>query len=252
MANVRSTMMEAPELSAPVAAEAQEVQRRFGRVVALHDASLSVRQAEFVALLGPNGSGKTTLLRLLAGVLEPNSGTVRVFGRPPREAAGALGYMAQSTALHPLLTTWENLRLIAGLQGVRSKAQMEQAIADVGLYADRHRPIDALGGGMQRRAALACTIVHRPRLLLLDEPTVGVDPTLRRSMWELLERMRGGGVTVVITTHIMEEAAACDRVAVLRDGAVVAVGEPAALMARCGAGSLEEAFMALTAGEAAA
>jgi ABC-2 type transport system ATP-binding protein len=223
--------------------------RRFGNVLAVDDISLCIPAGITMGLLGPNASGKTTLLRLLAGVLRPTAGTVRIFGGTPgKRQPSAIGYMAQSTALVPILSAWENMRLFAGLQGVRAKRDMEEALADVALSAEMHRPMQHLSGGMQRRASFACATVHRPRLLLLDEPTVGLDPAIRQEFWRQFRRLNEAGVAIVLSTHAMDEAALCDDLVILRNGRLIAHGAPAQLQRELRADSIEAAFVRLTDG----
>jgi ABC-2 type transport system ATP-binding protein len=159
---------------------------------------------------------------------------------------GRVGYMAQSPALEPAMTVWENTRFFAGLQGVRSKRQMEDAIAAVGLAEEMHRPVEHLSGGTQRRASLACALAHRPDLLLLDEPTVGLDPVVRRQFRAHFARLNAEGVAIVMSTHVMEEAEACHGVAVLRDGRLLACAPPEEVRRDAGAATLEEAFVRMT------
>jgi ABC-2 type transport system ATP-binding protein len=231
----------------PPAVELLGVSRRFGRRAAVRDVSLAIPAGHIFGLVGPNGSGKTTLLRIMAGLLRPDAGDVEVDGASPRERAAGIGYMAQAGGLHPVLSVWENVRLFAGLQGIRSHDQMRAAIDAVGLGGDMHVPVERLSGGMQRRASFACALAHHPRLLLLDEPTVGLDPPLRLSFWEHLRRLVNDGVTVVVTTHVMDEPERCHGVAFLRDGRLIASGSPRALKEQAGADSMEGAFLRLIA-----
>jgi ABC-2 type transport system ATP-binding protein len=226
--------------------------RRFGNIDAVKDVSLTIPYGVTFGLLGPNASGKTTLIRLLAGLLKPSSGSVRVLGQPPGpEALGMIGYMAQTTALYEVLSVWENIRCFAGIQGVASKGQMVQALELVGLADDRHRVVQQLSAGMTRRASLACALVHRPQLLLLDEPTVGVDPELRLQFWDHFRRLNAEGVTIVLSTHAMDEAERCHRLGILREGRLLAEGTPSQLREACSALTLEEAFLRLAEGRIA-
>jgi ABC-2 type transport system ATP-binding protein len=226
--------------------------RRFGRVEALKDVSLAIPVGTTYGLLGPNASGKTTLIRLLAGLLAPSSGKVQVLGQAPGPAAAEkMGYMPQTMALYEESTVWENLRCFAGLQGVASKAQMEETLDLVGLKDQMHRRIRDLSIGMARRACLACALAHRPMLLLLDEPTVGVDPELRLHFWRHFRRLNAEGVTIVLSTHAMDEAERCHRLAILRDGGLLAEGSPADLRRASGTSTLEDAFLRLAEGELA-
>jgi ABC-2 type transport system ATP-binding protein len=220
--------------------------KRFGRIDALADVCLTVPCGITFGLLGPNGSGKTTLLRLLAGVLEPTSGEVRILGgRPHGDLLNEVGYMPQGLGLDDMLTVWENMRWFAGVQGVRSKAQMEEALDLVQMRDRMHSLVRDLSTGMARRVSLACALVHRPRLLLLDEPTVGVDPYLRRQFWERFHHLNAAGVTIVLTTHALDEAERCHRVGILRSGRLLAQGTPRDVLMALGASTLEGIFLKL-------
>ena len=226
--------------------------KRFGSVEAIRDVSLAVPRGITLGLLGPNASGKTTLIRLLAGLLRPSSGEVRVLGQAPGpEVQEKVGYMAQTTALYDFLTVWENMRCFAGLQGVSSKAQMEETLELVGLADHMHRLVRHISIGMARRASLACALAHRPELLLLDEPTVGVDPELRLQFWEHFHRLNAEGVTIVLSTHAMDEAERCHRLGFLREGRLLAEGSPDELREASGASTLEGAFLRMAGGKVA-
>jgi ABC-2 type transport system ATP-binding protein len=246
-----------PPVDAPLAVEARDVRKRFGAVTALDGLSLAVPPGEIYGLLGPNGSGKTTLIRTLAGLLRPDGGEVRVFGLGPRAAAsaGAVGYMTQAAALYAELSVEENLRFFAALQGVNGgvtgvDARIEDALRHVDLLDRRHSTVGTLSGGMRTRVSLAATLLHQPRLLLLDEPTVGVDPALRREFWEHFRSLAATGVTILVSSHVMDEASRCDRLGLIRAGRVLAEGTAAELVARAGTTDLESAFLALSAATA--
>jgi ABC-2 type transport system ATP-binding protein len=220
--------------------------KRFGRIDALADVSLTVPCGITFGLLGPNGSGKTTLLRLLAGVLEPTSGDVRILGgRPEGDLLKEVGYMPQGLGLYDGETVWENIRCFAGVQGVRSKAQMEEALDLVQMRDRMHSLVRDLSTGMARRVSLACALAHRPGLLLLDEPTVGVDPYLRGQFWQHFHRLNAEGVTIVLTTHALDEAERCHSVGILRSGRLLAQGSPQNVLITLGASTLEGAFLKL-------
>ncbi|MCX7038595.1 MAG: ABC transporter ATP-binding protein [Spirochaetes bacterium] len=232
--------------------------RRFGRIAALDRFDLAVRRGETLGLLGPNGSGKTTFIRIAAGLMRPTSGHIEVLGQglPAGRAAviPRIGYMPQAHGLYEDLTVRENLgffsRIFGERSGARRKARVDEALALVGLTERGRSLTRTLSGGMRQRLSLACALVHDPELLLLDEPTVGVDPELRRSFWEHFRALNRKGVTIVISSHVMDEADRCDRLALIRQGRVLAVGNVPQIRERAGTADLESAFLAL-AGNAA-
>jgi ABC-2 type transport system ATP-binding protein len=228
------------------AIEARDVRKRFGSVAALDGVDLEVPTGMVYALLGPNGAGKTTLIRALVGLIKADSGELRVLGTrmPDRDVLTDVGYMTQAPALYMDLSAEENVRFFARVQG---RGDVEWAMRFVDLW-DRRASITAtLSGGMRTRLSLACTLVHRPSLLLLDEPTVGVDPQLRATLWDGLRQMASDGATILVSSHVMDEAARADRLGLIRDGRILAEGTVADLLARAGVDDLEAAFLALSA-----
>ena len=232
------------------AVEASGLTFSYGSLRVLSGLSLSVREGEVFGLLGANGSGKTTLMRLLVGLLRVDGGTLSVHGETPspRQAA-RVGYMPQLSALYQELSVRENVDFFARMYGMsdrpaRSQA-VEAAIDLVDLTPRRDDPILKLSGGMRQRVSLAVALVHRPPLLLLDEPTVGLDPDIRLLFWERFRRMAEAGTTIVVSSHTMDDAAHCDRLAFLRDGRVIALDTPEGLRAATGRAdaSLEDAFI---------
>jgi ABC-2 type transport system ATP-binding protein len=239
----------APVLGNAPAVEARDVRKRFGDVTALDGLTLSIRAGEVYGLLGPNGSGKTTFIRALAGLIQPDEGDVRVFGASPRDAvaSGAIGYMTQAAALYAELSVEENLRFFAELEGVTDvAARVDDALRHVDLVDRRKAIVGTLSGGMKTRVSLAATLLHRPRLLLLDEPTVGVDPALRREFWQHFRSLASEGVTILVSSHVMDEASRCDRLGLIRAGQLLAEGSATELIARAGTPDLESAFLALS------
>ena len=211
----------------------RDVTRRFGNVTSVKGLSMDIDPGRILGLIGPSGSGKTTTVRMLAGVLKPTSGHVRVLGEEPhlfrRSTREQIGYMPQGVVLYPDLTCSENLDFMASLFGLlfrRRRRRVAEALKLLDLWSVRNRRASALSGGMQRRLELACAMVHDPAILLLDEPTVGVDPLLRRSIWQELHRLRDAGRTVLVTTQYVSEAEECDLVALLADGRLVAFDTP--------------------------
>ncbi|HSL20831.1 MAG TPA: ABC transporter ATP-binding protein [Vicinamibacterales bacterium] len=224
------------------ALESRDVRFSYGDREALRGVSFSVEPGEIFALLGPNGGGKTTLFRIAATLAVPAAGSVHVFGvdaaARPAEVRRRIGVVFQSPALDPFLTLDENLRHqghLYGLSGAPLHARMTAALASVGLVERRRDLARTLSGGMQRRVEIAKALLHTPDLLLLDEPSTGLDPGARRDVWDRLTTLRGRvRTTVVLTTHLMDEAARCDRVGIIHEGTLVAVGPPDALIAEIG------------------
>ncbi|MEK4060408.1 MULTISPECIES: ABC transporter ATP-binding protein [Paenibacillus] len=222
--------------------------RTFGSKEVLKDISLQVAKAETFGILGPSGSGKTTLVKLLTGIDEVTSGEVRVLGIPMPKLAmlQQIGYMAQSDALYTELSAKENLEFFAalyGLKGGNRTRRIRDVLELVNLQDHLRKRIDQYSGGMKRRLSLAIALLHEPPLLLLDEPTVGIDPVLRQSIWKELKALNRKGTTIVLTTHVMDEAEKCDRLAMIRDGELLAVNTPAGLLNATASASLEEAFL---------
>ncbi len=225
-----------------------DVSKRFGRKEVLRSVSMEVHVGQIVGLLGPSGAGKTTLVRLIAGSDEADAGNIHVDGlqMPDLAALERIGYMAQADALYLELSGRENLEFfgaLTGLTGGKLHDSLTRAADLVGLGSDLRRPVHEYSGGMKRRLSLAIALVHEPRVLLLDEPTVGMDPVLRRSIWEELRRYAQSGTAILMTTHVMDEAERCDTVALLRDGTILARGTPDDLKKETGKPTLEGCFL---------
>ena len=230
------------------AVDAQGVRKRFGAIEALRGLDLAIRAGEIYGLLGPNGSGKTTFIRCVAGLLRPEGGMLTVLGGAPSAAvsAGRVGYMTQAAALYGDLSVDENLRFFAALQGVaHADERIVEALRTVDLLDRQRSVVNTLSSGMRTRVSLAATLLHRPSLLLLDEPTVGVDPLLRREFWAYFHKLAASGTTLLVSSHVMDEASRCDRLGLIRAGAVLAEGTANELVARAGTPDLESAFLAL-------
>ncbi|MGY1984956.1 ABC transporter ATP-binding protein [Blastococcus sp. SYSU DS0669] len=208
--------------------------------------SFTVPAGQVTGLLGPSGSGKTTLMRALVGVQRIRSGTVTVLGEPAGSPGlrPRVGYVTQSPSVYPDLTVRENARYFATLQGRRA-VDADAAIADVGLADAAGQLVAELSGGQRGRASLACALVGEPEVLVLDEPTVGLDPVLRVELWERFHALAAAGTTLVVSSHVMDEAGRCDRLLLLRDGELLADSTPAQLRADGGSEDLEEAFLAV-------
>src|SRR6188768_1017831 len=204
--------------------------KKFGDVVALDGATLSLREGELLALLGPNGAGKTTLIRAISGRVQLDAGEIRLFGTPlsGTKTPPELGIVPQELAIYPSLTARENLEAFGRLQGLSSSdvaAQVKWALATTALEDRADEPVKGFSGGMKRRLNIACGVLHRPRVVLLDEPTVGVDPQSRERIYDMLTDLTRAGVSLLLTTHHLEEAEArCSRTVIIDHGKVIAAG----------------------------
>jgi ABC-2 type transport system ATP-binding protein len=219
--------------------------KRFGGFTAVDHLSLETRPGEIFGFLGPNGAGKSTTIRMLCGLLRPTSGRALVAGfdvaRDPESVRQNIGYMSQKFSLYDDLRVIENLRLFAGLYSVERKVlnqRIEWALAMAALHGQEHKRTGELPGGWKQRLALGCAVLHRPPILFLDEPTSGVDPISRRNFWDVIHQMAGDGVTVFVTTHYMDEAEYCNRLALIDRGKMVALGTPGELKQRSMKGDL--------------
>lgn len=236
--------------SQQLAAEALNVSFYYGKLKVLDNLSLQIPRGVSYGLMGPNGAGKTTLIRLLVGLLKPRQGSVSVLGQPPsRQNARLIGYMPQQHSLYNELSIVQNIDFFARiyLKDNRNERlrRVEEAVKLVGLWERRSDGIMKLSGGMKQRVSLACAIVHNPPLLFLDEPTVGLDPELRVNFWEHFANLNKKGVTIIISSHTMDDAAHCNRLAFLRNGRLIAEGAPNELRQATGKSdaSLEDAFL---------
>ena len=219
----------------------EHLSRRFGDLVAVRDVSLSIRRGEIFGVLGPNGAGKSTIIRMLCGILDPSGGQGTVVGydirREPERIKERIGYMTQRFSLYEDLSVQENLVFYAGLYGVprpRLRARVDEVLAQSGLSPRRAQISGTLSGGWKQRVALACSTIHQPPLLFLDEPTAGVDPVSRRDFWEQIHGLAAGGTTVLVTTHYMDEAERCHRLAFIFRGMVLDTGTPEEVVVRRG------------------
>jgi ABC-2 type transport system ATP-binding protein len=226
------------------AIEATGIAKRFGRIQALRNVDLRVPAGQTFGLLGPNASGKTTLIRLIAGLLRPSAGSLTVLheAMPSRRILHDIGYMPQTPALYQEITVRENVTFFARLYGAAT-ARVDEVLELVGLRQRADSPVHTLSGGMRQRTSLACALVHGPRLLLLDEPTVGVDPPLRVAFWQYFHHLNRQGVTIIVSSHVMDEAERCDRLVMLWRGMNLAEGSAADLRQQADAPTLEDAFL---------
>jgi ABC-2 type transport system ATP-binding protein len=228
------------------AVDTEDVVKQFGRQRALDGVTLRVRRGEVYGLLGPNGAGKTTLIRSLVGLVVPEAGTVSVLGHriPQLEVLARVGYMTQQAALYPDLSAEENVHFFGAIYG--RVDGVRDALELVDLWDRRKSVVSTLSGGMRTRCSLACALVHKPDLLLLDEPTVGVDPQLRVQLWDRFRKMAAGGTTIVVSSHVMDEAERCDRLGLIRFGKLLAEGTVPEIKAKAGVDRLEDAFLKLS------
>jgi ABC-2 type transport system ATP-binding protein len=216
---------------------AEDIRKNYGHIEALRGLTLAVHEGEIFGLLGANGAGKTTLIKTLIGVIRPNSGTARVLGFDPVRQAydlrSQIGYMPQSPALYEDLSARDNVRFFANARKVDHLAdRIDEVMAFINLSDRQNDPVYGFSGGMKQRVSLACALVHKPRLLFLDEPSTGVDPKLRESLWSHFRELAAEGATILLSTHQMDEAFHCDRVGVMRQGVLLASDTPRGLMAR--------------------
>ncbi|MDR2771308.1 MAG: ABC transporter ATP-binding protein [Clostridiales Family XIII bacterium] len=231
----------------------EDVDLFFGKKQILRGICLRVRPGEICGLLGPSGCGKTTLVRIAAGILRASRGRAVVLGEsmPKLLAMARIGYMAQGDALYPALSAEENLQFFGSVYGLRGKAlraRIAELAETVNLSEDMKKPVHLYSGGMKRRLSLIAALLHKPSVLILDEPTVGIDPLLRRGIWAHLRGVAQEGAVILVTTHVMDEAEQCNRIAMLRDGALLALGTRDEILSAAGAVGLEEAFVRFSGG----
>lgn len=228
------------------------LRKTFGEIVAVDGLDLVIRRGEVFGMLGPNGSGKTTTIRMLCGLVAPTSGRATVVGHDvathPEKIRQKIGYMSQRYGLYDDLTAGENLRFystVYGLRGAERTRRLAEHMEDLGLTARRDQLAGTLSGGWKQRLALACATAHRPEMLFLDEPTAGVDPAARLAFWESIYRLADSGTTVLVTTHYMDEAERCQRLAFLSRGHLIGLGTPAEVTAQFGVKTIEDVFIML-------
>lgn len=229
-----------------LAVEVEHLEVRRGRTPVLHDVSVAVPIGAVVGLLGPSGSGKTTLLRSIVGVQRIRAGTVTVLEQPAgaRGLRGRIGYVTQAASVYDDLTVAENLHYFRRVLGA-DRHEVDRVLEATDLTAESGRVVGSLSGGQRGRVSLAAALIGSPPLLVLDEPTVGLDPVLRVSLWNLFHRLAGAGTSLLVSSHVMDEATRCDRLVLLRDGAVLADDDTRGILERTGAATAEDAFLRL-------
>jgi ABC-2 type transport system ATP-binding protein len=231
---------------------ARDLTKTFGAFTAVDRLNLEVRQGEIFGFLGANGAGKTTALRMLTGLLKPSAGTAEVAGidvsRHPNRVKQRIGYMSQKFSLYEDLTVRENIRLYGGIYGLKPaeiRVKTEQVLRELELTDHQNTLARALPLGWKQKLAFSTAMLHEPAIVFLDEPTSGVDPLARRQFWELIYAAADRGVTLMVTTHYMEEAEYCARVSIMAEGRIVALDTPGRLKARFGVGTMDEIFRAI-------
>jgi ABC-2 type transport system ATP-binding protein len=222
--------------------------KQFGKLRAVDNLSMNIRAGETFGLIGPNGSGKTTLIRMLVGLILPTSGTIQIMNErvPSSKIAAQMGYMTQLSALYLDLTARENMQFFCNVYGLRGKEQKQRIMEMLERVELADRANDVVGkfsGGMKQRLSLACALVHHPTIALLDEPTVGVDPELRRSFWDYFAQLNSEGVTIIVSTHHLDEASRCGRLGLMRNGVLLVQDSPQEVLRRSGQDEMEEAFL---------
>lgn len=227
----------------------RHISKSFGKHQVLKDINLEIYEGEIFGLLGPSGAGKTTLVKQLSGLDTPTSGENYIFQEkmPDLKLINRIGYMAQSDALYEELSAKENLQFFAelyGLKGIKQSQRIKEVMKLVQLLDHINKPISTYSGGMKRRLSLAIALLHEPEILILDEPTVGIDPVLRKSIWGAFYELKQQGTTLIVTTHVMDEADKCDRLGLIREGKLIAVGTPQQLKEETKTTSIEDAFLA--------
>lgn len=227
--------------------EIKNISKSFDKNVVLKGVTMHIPKGEIVSLLGPSGSGKTTLLRLILGAILADEGEIFVNGckMPNLSVLGNIGYMPQNDALYDDLSALDNLRFFGGIYGIENKLiadRIDNALTLVGLQEDKKKLVSKFSGGMKKRLSLAIATLPDPYLMLLDEPTVGIDPMLRRTIWNRFKEWKEQGKTLIVSTHVMDEVHECDKAALIREGRIIAYDAVQALLARTANGNIEEIF----------
>jgi ABC-2 type transport system ATP-binding protein len=222
--------------------------KQFGKLRAVDNLTMNIHAGETFGLIGPNGSGKTTLIRMLVGLILPTSGTIHIMNEriPSNKVAAQMGYMTQLSALYLDLTAMENMQFFCNVYGLRGKEQKQRIMEMLERVELADRANDVVGkfsGGMRQRLSLACALVHHPSIALLDEPTVGVDPELRLAFWDYFAQLNKEGVTIIVSTHHLDEASRCVRLGLMRNGVLLVQDSPQEVLRQSGQGNMEEAFL---------
>ena len=234
------------------AVQVENLTKKFGDFVAVNNISFKVKKGTVFGFLGPNGSGKSTTIRMICGVLKPTSGTGQVLGfdidKDTEKVRDNLGYMSQQFSLYEDLTVEENLDFYAGIYSIPKAEKIErkkELISMAGLEGKENKLAGTLSGGWKQRLALGCALIHKPQLLILDEPTAGVDPVSRRVFWQIIHQLAEQGITIFVTTHYMDEAESCDEIGFIFNGNILKIGEPKKLIEEQKANNLEDIFISM-------
>lgn len=235
-------------MNLPSVVSVKNLSKSFGKKQILNAIDLQVYPGEILGLLGPSGAGKTTLVKEIIGLDLPDNGSIHVLEEkmPNLKIMEKIGYMAQADALYQDLTARENLDFFArlyGLKGTEKKNRIESTAALVELSEHLSKPVSQYSGGMKRRLSICIALLNNPKLLILDEPTVGIDPILRKAIWQTFNKLKDNGTSIIVTTHVMDEAEKCDRLGMIRNGQLIAIDTPSNLMSNCKAQTMEEAFL---------
>lgn len=228
--------------------ELKNIAKSFGKQNVLKNINLNVQQGQIMGLIGPSGSGKSTIIKIALGMEVADKGTAEIFEAkmPNRKLLSKIGYMAQTDALYMTLTGFENLKFYAKMKGIKSselQLQIDHVAEVVDLKDALNKRVEGYSGGMMRRLSLGIALLGNPKLLILDEPTVGIDPALRRKIWRELKRIKNNGQSILITTHVMDEAEQVDEVALILDGNVIALDSPKNLKRQYDVPSIEDVFL---------
>lgn len=235
-------------LSNPICIKIEHVSKSFGKKQVLFDISLDIPYSQILGLLGPSGSGKSTLVKMIAGIDVSTSGEVYLLNErmPKLSMMDKIGYMAQSDALYDELTAEENIKFFSSMYKLsksKQKERINEVMQLVNLSDHLKKQVKQYSGGMKRRLSLAIALVHEPPILILDEPTVGIDPVLRKSIWAELYKLQNKGTTIIVTTHVMDEVEKCNSLGMIRDGKLIAVGSPDEIKRASNSDTIEDAFL---------
>jgi len=226
----------------------ENISHSFGKFRSLNNISINIEKGQILGILGPSGCGKSTLIKSIIGMISPSIGNIFIYDKkmPNLEITKYIGYMAQSDALYEDLNAYDNMMFFASLYSVPKKEAQKRIIELlelVKLSEHSKKLVKNFSGGMKRRLSLAISLIHNPKILILDEPTVGIDPTLRQEFWDEFHKLKKQGVTIIVTTHVMDEAEKCDKLVFLRDGEIIAIDTPNNLKASTNDQTIESAFL---------